>query len=71
MYLDHIFSLAYGLNAAALLDNTNAEKFFKRIEDLVGQADEVDGKYLHVSFITLFFDYSNEALDMELYEKKT
>ncbi|KAL3989298.1 Oligosaccharyltransferase subunit Ribophorin II family protein [Acanthocheilonema viteae] len=41
-------SLAYGLNAAALLDNVNAAKFFIRIEDLVGQADEVDGRYLHL-----------------------
>ncbi|KAM3729081.1 Dolichyl-diphosphooligosaccharide--protein glycosyltransferase subunit [Dirofilaria immitis] len=45
---DGASSLAYGLNAAALLDNTNAEKFLVRIEDLVGQADEVDGKYLHL-----------------------
>lgn len=51
---DHIFSLAYGLNAATLLDNTNAGKFLVRAEDLVGQADEVDGKYLHVSFINLY-----------------
>uniref|UniRef100_A0A915PS29 Dolichyl-diphosphooligosaccharide--protein glycosyltransferase subunit 2 n=1 Tax=Setaria digitata TaxID=48799 RepID=A0A915PS29_9BILA len=45
---DGASSLAYGLNAAALLDNNNAEKFLIRIEDLVGQADEVDGKYLHL-----------------------
>ncbi|CAG9537011.1 unnamed protein product [Cercopithifilaria johnstoni] len=45
---DSASSLAYGLNAAALLDNINAEKFFIRIEDLVGQADEVDSKYLHL-----------------------
>ncbi|VDK69742.1 unnamed protein product [Litomosoides sigmodontis] len=45
---DSAASLAYGLNAAALLDNTNAGKFFIRIEDFVGQADEVDGKYLHL-----------------------
>ncbi|EFO20200.2 hypothetical protein LOAG_08289 [Loa loa] len=45
---DGASSLAYGLNAAALLDNTNAEKYFIRVEDLVGQADEVDGKYLQL-----------------------
>uniref|UniRef100_A0A8R1TSE8 Dolichyl-diphosphooligosaccharide--protein glycosyltransferase subunit 2 n=2 Tax=Onchocerca TaxID=6281 RepID=A0A8R1TSE8_ONCVO len=45
---DGASSLAYGLNAATLLDNTNAGKFLVRAEDLVGQADEVDGKYLHL-----------------------
>ncbi|VIO88076.1 Uncharacterized protein BM_BM5031 [Brugia malayi] len=45
---DGASSLSYGLNAAALLDNTNAGKFFIRVEDLVGQAEEVDGKYLHL-----------------------
>lgn len=44
------FSLAHGLNAAALLDKANAEKFLNRIEDIVGQADDVDGKYLQVLF---------------------
>lgn len=51
------FSLAYGLNAAVLLDNTNAGKFFIRIEDFIRQADEVDGKYLHVSSITLLIEF--------------
>uniref|UniRef100_A0A0N5A988 Dolichyl-diphosphooligosaccharide--protein glycosyltransferase subunit 2 n=1 Tax=Syphacia muris TaxID=451379 RepID=A0A0N5A988_9BILA len=41
-------SLAYGLNAAALLEKSKAEQFLVRIEDLIGQADEVDGKYLQL-----------------------
>uniref|UniRef100_F1KX96 Dolichyl-diphosphooligosaccharide--protein glycosyltransferase subunit 2 n=1 Tax=Ascaris suum TaxID=6253 RepID=F1KX96_ASCSU len=45
---DSASSLAHGLNAAALLDKANAEKFLNRIEDIVGQADDVDGKYLQL-----------------------
>ncbi|VDM48314.1 unnamed protein product [Toxocara canis] len=45
---DSAASLAYGLNAAALLDKGNAEKFMIRVEDIVGQADDVDGKFLQL-----------------------
>jgi hypothetical protein len=45
-----LLSLTYGLNAAVFLDAPIATKYFDRIEDLVGQADEVDGKYLQVLF---------------------
>ncbi|VDN02311.1 unnamed protein product [Thelazia callipaeda] len=43
---DGVMSLAYGLNAATFLDIKTAEKFSVRIEDLIGQADEVDGRFL-------------------------
>ena len=48
-------SLSYALNAASLMDKTYAEKFFDRVEDLVGQADDIDGKFLSVSFLILIF----------------
>uniref|UniRef100_A0A0R3RPL2 Dolichyl-diphosphooligosaccharide--protein glycosyltransferase subunit 2 n=1 Tax=Elaeophora elaphi TaxID=1147741 RepID=A0A0R3RPL2_9BILA len=64
---DGASSLAYGLNAAALLDNTNAGKFFIRVEDLVGQADEVDGKYLHVrKDVTNFIGKFNNIKSLQL-----
>uniref|UniRef100_A0A914WBL8 Dolichyl-diphosphooligosaccharide--protein glycosyltransferase subunit 2 n=1 Tax=Plectus sambesii TaxID=2011161 RepID=A0A914WBL8_9BILA len=43
---DSALSLTYGLNAAVFFDAPTATKYFDRIEDLVGQADEIDGKYL-------------------------
>jgi oligosaccharyltransferase complex subunit delta (ribophorin II) len=45
---DSSASIAYALVAASLLDKNYATKYFDHIKDFVGQADEVDGKYLQL-----------------------
>ena len=50
----HPFSHGYAFLAAAQLKG-DVSKFVDNIEDVVAQADEVDEKYLQVSFFFLSF----------------
>ena len=43
------YSSSYALHIATLLpEDTNVDKYFELIEDIVAQADEVDETYLQV-----------------------
>lgn len=47
-----MYSSSYALHIAAQLSaETNVDKYFELIEDIVAQADEVDDKYLQVKHI--------------------
>lgn len=39
--------------------NTDVNKYFDLIEDVVAQADEVDNKYLQVIFLLLLFEHGS------------
>lgn len=44
-----LFSLSYAMHVALLLEPSKAQFVHDKIEDLIGQADEVDRKFLQVS----------------------